>query len=181
MTKAEQVSSTRIKPKKESTFGKTSNGNFGKTSNGDFGKSSKGSFGKVSRGSFGKKVSNGDFGKGPSKGSFGKDPSIIKLKPKAKASELSYLQWLHEDAQLHTCLCMVCDVPVQDWHHVKLNSTDKKNHKRLIPLCKAHHVGRTLSPHGTPVLWRETYSMSRQNEIADEVYMRYMSQMKIFN
>ncbi|HIC43857.1 MAG TPA: hypothetical protein EYO73_06085 [Sulfurimonas sp.] len=173
MTKAQQVSSTRIKPKKESTFGKTSNGNFGK--------SSKGSFGKVSRGSFGKKQSNGDFGKGPSKGSFGKERLIIKSKPKVKVEELSYLQWLHEDAQLHTSFCMVCNRPVQDWHHVKLTSTDKKNHKRLIPLCKAHHVGNALSPHGTPALWRETYSMSRQNKIADEVYNRYISHMKIFN
>lgn len=164
MTKAQQVSSNRIKPKQESTFGRTSNGNFGK--------SSKGSFGKVSRGNFGKK---------PSSGSFGKEQSIMRVKPKAKASELSYLAWLHEDAQMNTCLCMVCNAPVQDWHHVKLNSADKKNHKRLIPLCKAHHVGNILSPHGTPVLWRETYSMSHQNKIADEIHHRYMSHMKIFN
>jgi len=173
MTKAQQVSSTRIKPKKESTFGKTSNGNFGKNS--------KGNLEKVSRGSFGKKASNGSFGKGPSQGDFGKEKSVIMPKPKAKESELSYLQWLHEDAQLHTCLCMVCNRPVQDWHHIKLNSTDKKNHKRLIPLCKAHHVGNTLSPHGTPVLWRETYSIPRQNKIADEVYSKYLSHEKILN
>lgn len=158
MTKAEQLSSKRIKPKPESTFGKTSNGNFGKVS--------KGNFGKVSRGNFGKK---------PSNGSFGKKQSIIKAKPKAKASELSYLAWLHEDAQMSTYTCMVCNSYVQDWHHVKLSSSDKKNHKRLIPLCKAHHIGNKLSPHGSPVLWRETYSMLQQNKLADDIFNKYVA------
>ena len=54
MTKAQQLSSNRIKTKQESTFGRISNGNFGKK---------------------------------PSNGSFRKGQSIIKAKPKAKASD----------------------------------------------------------------------------------------------
>ncbi|PHR54517.1 MAG: hypothetical protein COA44_12855 [Arcobacter sp.] len=162
MTKDEQLSSKRLRPKVESTFGKISNGSFGKVSKGDFG--------KVSKGNFGKQASNG---------SFGKTQSIIKAKPKAKASELSYLSWLHEDAQMSSYTCMVCNLHVQDWHHVKLSSSDKKNHKKLIPLCKAHHVGNKLSPHGTPTLWRETYSMLHQNKLADDIYNKYKEHLII--
>ena len=126
MTKAEQLGSTRIRPKKEATFGKSSNGSFGK-------KEYKGSFKSENLNS----TSDSDFGTRPSNGNFGKEPSIMTAKPKAKAGELPYLEWLHEDGQASNCTCIVCDKPAQDWHHVKLHSMDKKDHKRLIPLCKA--------------------------------------------
>jgi hypothetical protein len=103
MTKAQQLGSTRIKPKAEATFGRTSKGSFGQTSRGSFGKVSKGSFGQTE-----------------SEGTFGKEQSIMTAKPKAKAGELPYLEWLHKDGQSSNCTCIVCDKPVQDWHHVKL-------------------------------------------------------------
>jgi len=58
---------------------------------------------------------------------------------------------------------------------LKLNSSDKKNHKRLIPLCgvEHHRLGQTLSAHGTPKKWRETFSMEMQNEFADKIYKEY--------
>ncbi|MDH5464557.1 MAG: hypothetical protein OEW60_02950 [Thiovulaceae bacterium] len=179
MTKKQQLNSNRIKPKLESTFGKRTEGSFGnKPSKGTFGKKpSKGNFGKRSADSdLGSTPSNGDFGKKPSNGSFGKKPSIIKAKPKAKKSELPFLQWLHDETQLHRYTCLVCDTPVQDWHHVKLYSSDKKDHKRLIPLCKVHHTGGSPSPHVTPVLWRETYSLEYQHKIADAIYAEFKRQ-----
>lgn len=181
MTKKQQLTSNRIKPKKESTFGTSSKGSFGsKPSKGSFGKkASNGKFGsKASSGSFGKKPSNGSFGKNPSSGEFGKKPSVLKAKPKAKKSELPYLNWLHEASQMSRFTCMVCGVNVEDWHHVKRDSTDKKDHKRLIPLCKTHHTLGTPSPHASPKLWRETYPMERQYEIADAIYSEFLKEQE---
>ncbi len=168
MTKKQQLTSNRIKPKAESTFGKMTRGNFGKTSKGSFGK-------KPSNGEFGKKPSKGSFGQVASHGEFGKKASVLKAKPKAKKSELPFLNWLHEPSQMHHYQCIVCNNPVQDWHHVKLYSSDKKDHKRLIPLCRLHHTGGSPSPHVTPKLWRETYSMQFQHQIADAIYQEYLA------
>ena len=59
---------------------------------------------------------------------------------------------------------------------MKLNSTDKKNHTRLIPLCLEHHKGSTLSPHGTGPKWRATYTMKEQNEAAAEIYYKFIGE-----
>lgn len=91
--------------------------------------------------------------------------------PKISDIEREYLNWLHEECYGR---CFVCYVQQVEWHHVKLKSTDKKNHKRLIPLCKEHHKGKIISPHGTPNQWRETFSMEQQNKFADEIYVSFL-------
>jgi len=102
----------------------------------------------------------------------------IKPKPNSKnpkiitAEDKKYLEYLKET----NYGCFVCGKTDSiEWHHVKLYSSDKKDHKRLIPLCgeEHHRTGKELSPHGTPTKWRETYSMKVQNAFADEVYKKY--------
>ena len=88
-----------------------------------------------------------------------------------------YLEWLQEQAYP----CFVCGgYNGIEWHHVKEFSSDKKNHKRLIPLCgvEHHRLGQVLSPHGTPKKWREIYSMEVQNECADSIYNDYLNEME---
>jgi len=94
-----------------------------------------------------------------------------KTKPTAK--DKLYLQWLQE----RDTTCFVCGKQNGiEWHHVKRDSTDKKNHKRLIPLCGVeHHRLGDLSPHGNPKKWRETFSMDFQNEYADEIYEEFLN------
>jgi len=86
-------------------------------------------------------------------------------------ADMQYLQWLQE----RDTKCFVCGKQNGiEWHHVKEYSTDKKNHKRLIPLCGVeHHRLGDLSPHGNPKRWRETFTMQQQNEFADEFYKEY--------
>lgn len=93
----------------------------------------------------------------------------IKQKRITKDGELDYLNWL----QTLKAPCMVCNNIVEHWHHVKRDSTDKKDHTKLIPLCAFHHIGDELSPHGTPKLWRNTYSIEIQNSLAGKYYEEY--------
>ena len=88
----------------------------------------------------------------------------------------AYLKWL----QSYNCGCFVCGgFDCIEWHHVKEFSSDKKNHKRLIPLCgiEHHRLGSELSAHGTPKKWRETFSMKKQNDFADNIYSFYKENM----
>ena len=112
------------------------------------------------------------FGKRPSRGNFGKKISPIKKKPTTTPEDQAYLSWLNDQ---HYFTCFVCNQQNGiEWHHVKEHSTDKKNHKRLIPLCGVeHHREGSLSPHGTPKLWRATYTMREQNRRADGIYQEY--------
>lgn len=83
-----------------------------------------------------------------------------------------YLKWL----QTTTYACLVCGKHnAIEWHHVKRDSTDKKNHKRLIPLCgiEHHRLGIKLSAHGTPKKFRDTFSIEFQNTYADEIYQEF--------
>ena len=105
---------------------------------------------------------------------FGKVKKAIKPKRKAKDDELPYLDWLHEDEQMNSYDCIVCNCPVQEWHHIKKHSYDKKNHELLIPLCFDHHHGNDISPHGRSKLWRSTYSMEFQTKIAKEIHSEYL-------
>ena len=165
---------------------------------------SKGSFGKKpSNGSFGKKPSNGSFGKKPAGGTFGEKPTSslkqtplkakktsnglrqTRLKPKsskskATALEREYLEWLHSEGQYMNYPCFVCGkINPNDriaWHHVKEHSSDKKDHRRVIPLCdhEHHRNGTEMSPHGTPKKWREKYSVEVQNEFAKKIWHDFL-------
>lgn len=162
---------------------------------------------RPSRGSFGQKPSNGTFGKSPStplKSKSLKQPlkqkplkqSPLKmrntpLKKKSKKSlpthdEKEFMSWLHQHEQMNRYGCFVCGCnnssDTLEWHHVKLDSTEKKNHFRQIPLCgNLHHRGtktnsniEAISVHGTPKKWRDTYSMKVQHEFAKKVHNDYL-------
>jgi len=93
---------------------------------------------------------------------------------KITKEDLDYLNWLHN---VNSFSCLVCNNHIVEWHHVKRDSTCRKNHKRLIPLCQKHHtVSLDFSAHGTPKKWRETYSMGFQNDLADMIYRKYLDE-----
>lgn len=92
------------------------------------------------------------------------------------ANDKKYLEYLKNTSYA----CFVCGKHNGiEWHHVKRDSTDKKNHKRLIPLCgvEHHRLGNVLSAHGTPKKFRATFSMEFQNSYADEIYEEYIKTM----
>ena len=119
------------------------------------------------------------FGKKPSKGSFGKKRSFIKKRSDKNIiskEDRDYLDWL----QLQDIPCFVCGKinpsdPIE-WHHVKLRSSDKKDHTKLIPLCGSlhHRLGKQLSPHGSPKNWRETFTIEFQYAFATDIYNSYL-------
>jgi len=83
------------------------------------------------------------------------------------------MDWLHQNKD--SFICFVCGSNIVEFHHVKRDSTDKKDHKRLMPLCQEHHtLSAELSAHGTPKKWRETYSMEFQHRLADKIYKKYL-------
>lgn len=146
-----KINHGRIKPKKESTFGKVKKPFKGKKRN----------------------------RKGNTKSSFS-DLPVKRLKPKYSSKNDSSLTVEERDFldYLPTTdyVCFVCGQRNGiEWHHVKEFSTDKKNHFRLIPLCgvEHHRLGTVLSAHGTPKKWRETFSMELQNSFADKIYEKY--------
>lgn len=104
---------------------------------------------------------------------FGSKKTIMKVKAKVTKKDLDYLDWLHTQS----FECIVCGSGLVEWHHVKRDSTDVKDHKRLIPLCQKHHVlSDELSAHGTPKKFRETYPMGYQHKIADKIYSGYLKE-----
>jgi hypothetical protein len=84
-------------------------------------------------------------------------------------SELSYIQWLRNQ-QLQ---CLICGSNEVELHHIKRSSTDKKNHKQLLPLCREHHTGSSISPHGAKKQFFEIYPFESQVIIADKLYENY--------
>lgn len=105
--------------------------------------------------------------------------AVNRIKPKYNGKnkklitkdDRDYLEWL----QNQNYKCFVCGGRNGiEYHHIKEYSTDKKNHKLLIPLCGIeHHRLGELSPHGNPKLWREAYSMREQEAIAEKMYREF--------
>jgi hypothetical protein len=152
-----EVPNGRLKPKKEKTFGKVKKPSKGK------GRNRKGS--KKKNGLGGEVFNHGRVKEGRH--------SSDELTPEERV----YHEWLKSDPFHFSCFCcgeLNLHDPIE-WHHVKLYSSDPKNHFRLIPLCaaKCHRLGTDLSPHGTPKKWRETFSMEDQNKHADFIYAIY--------
>ena len=104
---------------------------------------------------------------------FGKKKSVFKKKAKVLSDDRDYLSWL-KDNDVVKSQCFVCGSDNVQFHHIKRDSTDKKDHKRVIPLCSKHHTGWELSPHGTPARWREVYPMQVQYDFADGIYKMYL-------
>jgi len=105
------------------------------------------------------------------KSTFGEKKSIIKKKPIATKEDKEYLEYLQTQNHYK---CFNCSSSVEEWHHVKLYSSDRKNHKRLIPLCRNCHTGNTFSVHGTPKAWRSRYTIQKQEEFADLIYCEFL-------
>jgi len=102
----------------------------------------------------------------------------LRPKPSSKnkktitAEDKEYLEWLqHQDFS-----CLVCGSnTVIEMHHIKEHSTDKKDHKKLIPLCMmCHRYDTELSAHGTPKKFKEVYPMVEQIKLADKIYAEYL-------
>jgi len=121
--------------------------------------------------------------KGSLKNSFPDEPAKrLNPKPSMKNIKLltlddrEYLRWL----QTSSYDCFACGKSNGiEWHHVKEFSSDKKDHKRLIPLCgvECHRLGTELSAHGTPKKFRGKFSMELQNGFADKIYENYEKEM----
>lgn len=129
LSKDKQLNHSRLKPKKESTFGK-----------------------RLMKGRMKKTA----------------------VKNRATTDELQYLTWF----SAKELECFVCGtLKGVKGHHIKEFSSDKKLHFKLLPLCENHHVGSELSPHSTPKLWRQTYSMKVQNAYADKIRVEYLREI----
>jgi len=93
-----------------------------------------------------------------------------RINPKA-SKEPKYLKWFHEVLQPP---CFVCGTFLGiEAHHVKEHSTDERIDSILMALCLKHHRGTELSPHGTPVKFKEVYPMSVQFKNAAVMHAQY--------
>ena len=98
----------------------------------------------------------------------------LKLKPKA-IKEPGYTTWFHE---VHQPPCFVCGIFVGiQFHHVKEHSTDERIDSIGMPLCHEHHHGTVLSPHGTPVKFKERYPMDMQYKSAAKMYKKFKERL----
>lgn len=97
----------------------------------------------------------------------------MKNKPKISSQEKRYLSWLQ--TQNGNVKCFVCGTNNGiEFHHIKNKSTDKKNHKKLIPLCYEHHRTGTPSPHNTPKLFRDMFPIEEQEVVADKLFEEFL-------
>lgn len=97
----------------------------------------------------------------------------MKNNRKVSGEDKAYLEYL----QTTSYTCMVCGTGMNiEWHHVKRDSSDKKDHTSLIPLCYMHHrLSDKISAHGTPKLFRQTYPVDAQRVLARKIYDEYLS------
>lgn len=147
-----KINHGRIKPKKESTFGKVKKPFKGKKRN----------------------------RKGNTKSSF-LDLPVKRLKPKyssknVKVVDVEGLKYLHILKGMDLP-CFACGAYGSiELHHIKECSSDKKVHTEVLPLCgdKCHRLGTELSAHGTPKKFREVFPIELQREFAKELYKKVM-------
>lgn len=124
------------------------------------------------------------FGERQNRGSFGKKKSFIKKRSDKNIiskEDRDYLNWLqNQDYPCFVCGKINPSDPIE-WHHVKLRSSDKKDHTKLIPLCGSQHhrLGKQLSPHGSPKVWRETFTIEFQYAFASNIYSDYKKALNV--
>ena len=101
-----------------------------------------------------------------------------KNKPKITNEDKEYLAWLQ--LQDYNCFCCGKQNGIE-YHHVKENSSDRKDHTLLIPLCgvECHRLGQTLSAHGTPKKWREVFPIHKQKLAAAKIYADYLIEKEL--
>lgn len=100
------------------------------------------------------------------------------IQQKFKCNE--FLQWVHNVAR-PSCFCCgreyyyISEADKMELHHIKAASSDNKDDRKVIPLCgvECHRVGTTLSAHGTPKLFREKFSMEKQESYARKLFEQY--------
>lgn len=98
----------------------------------------------------------------------------VRIKPKA-IKEPNYTKWVHK---VYQPPCFVCGGFMGiEFHHIKENSSSERIDAIGMPLCWEHHHGGVLSPHGTPVKFREKYPMSVQLESAAKMYSKYKKEI----
>jgi hypothetical protein len=99
---------------------------------------------------------------------WNKPPKEISKEDKA------YLEWFANT----NLACIVCNTlnGVQG-HHIKERSTDKKNHKQMLPLCLEHHTGNKISPHGAKKQFFEMFPIEAQIIIGNLIYEQYLEQI----
>jgi len=152
-----KINDGRIRPKAEKTFGKNPRKGKNRNRSGNTKNSFLSSEEKIVSERIKPKFS-------------GKTPSLL------TGADRKYLRYL----QSLDVVCFVCgEQNGIEWHHVKRDSTDKKDHTRLIPLCgvEHHRLGAELSAHRTPVKFRETYPVEVQMEYAAKIYENYLKEL----
>jgi len=114
------------------------------------------------------------------------DHKRIREKPSMKnkpnpLKDPEYLSYVHDVIKPR---CFVCGRPYMSeeenginytaLHHIKLASSDVKDDHKVLPLCNnTCHLFGKLSPHGTPVLWRETFPLAVQEAAAGKIHQIY--------
>ena len=109
---------------------------------------------------------------------------LAPLRPNSKPlKDRKYLSWLHEVRQ-PACFCCgreyfrISQSNRSEIHHAKENSSDARNDHYVYMLCgeECHRLGTVLSAHGTPRLFRETFSIEYQRAYAAELYQEYKNE-----
>jgi len=106
-----------------------------------------------------------------------RDKPSSKNKKTITQEDKDYLEFQKENSDL---VCFICGKQNGiEIHHIKECSSDKKNHRHILPLCgvECHRLGTELSVHGTPIKFRAKYSKEEQVEYADRLYERYLDMM----
>lgn len=87
--------------------------------------------------------------------------------------EKDYLEWFaHQSLS-----CIVCgSYNMIEGHHIKERSTDQKNHFQMIPLCKEHHTGNKISPHGAKAKFFDMFPIEAQRTIAFIIYNHFLGE-----
>ena len=95
----------------------------------------------------------------------------MKHKRVATDEDLVYFQWLRSEVRY----CIVCNSPDVEYHHIKKCSNDKKDHSRLICLCKEHHTNsKTMSAHGNKKEFIKLFPLKSQEVLAKRMYDKFL-------
>jgi len=95
--------------------------------------------------------------------------------------EKKYFEWLK--SQYIPCIvCSALEVETKsmiEFHHIKEFSSDRKNHKEVIPLCADHHkYNLEISAHSNKKAFFEMFPMESQKKIAEKIHNQFLSEME---
>ena len=102
-----------------------------------------------------------------------KKEQLYKHKEPKVLRDRDYLNWFAK--QIHKCF--VCGTTSNiEGHHIKVSSSQPKIDRNLLSLCVLHHRIGTPSPHNSPKLWREMFTLESQLDFAEQIYQRYLKE-----